>query len=199
MSSYIVEGGYKLEGEVSASGSKNASLPILAATILNCGKTTLYNVPNIHDTQITLKILKILGCKVDRKNDKIIINSKDMKNNEIPEDLMRQMRSSVVLVGAIISRFKEITFSYPGGCDIGTRPIDLHIKALKKLGVEVQEENGYVKCKCEEIRPCQIHLEFPSVGATENIILATVLSSRRNNYFKCGNGARNCRFAKCIK
>ncbi len=181
MSSYIIEGGKRLEGEVNISGSKNASLPIIAASILNGGVSKLYNVPNIHDTQITLKILKILGCKVDKKNGKIIIDSSRMNNHEIPEELMRQMRSSVVLAGAILSRFKNATFTYPGGCDIGSRPIDLHLNALRKLGININETSGYIKCKCEEIIGTEIHLDFPSVGATENIILASVLAKRRNN------------------
>lgn len=176
MPSYIVEGGNRLEGEVNVSGSKNASLPIIAASILNGGVSKLYNVPNIHDTQITLKILKILGCKVDKKNGKIVIDSSKMDNHEIPEDLMRQMRSSVVLAGAILARFKNAVFTYPGGCDIGSRPIDLHLKSLKKLGINIDETSGYIKCKCEEIVGTEIHLDFPSVGATENVILASVLA-----------------------
>ena len=113
MPSYIIKGGNKLEGEVKISGSKNASLPILAASILNGGVSKLYNVPNIHDTQTTLKILKILGCKVDKKNGKIVIDSSKMNNHEIPEDLMNKMRSSVVLAGAILARFKNAIFTYP--------------------------------------------------------------------------------------
>ena len=111
---YIIEGGKKLEGEVNISGSKNASLPILAASILSGKRATLYNVSNIHDIQITKKILEFLGCKVIKKNNKLIIDSKNISKKEIPEELMRQMRSSVVLAGAIIGRFKEAAFSYPG-------------------------------------------------------------------------------------
>jgi len=111
---YIIEGGRKLEGEVIVSGSKNASLPILAASILSEKKTTLYNIPNIHDIQITKEILEHLKCKVIKKGNKIIIDSSNMSGKEIPEKLMRQMRSSVVLAGAIIGRFKEAVFSYPG-------------------------------------------------------------------------------------
>lgn len=199
MSSYIIEGGNKLAGEVNISGSKNASLPIIAASILNGGISKLYNVPNIHDTQITLKILKILGCKVDKKNGKIVIDSSRMNNHEIPEDLMRQMRSSVVLAGALLARFKNVIFTYPGGCDIGSRPIDLHLKSLKKLGINIDETAGYIKCKCEEIVGAEIHLDFPSVGATENIILASVLAKRRNDSYKRCNGARNQRLAKFFK
>ena len=133
MASYIIEGGKKLSGELNVLGSKNASLPIIAASILNGNITKLYNVPNIHDTQITLEILRILGCKVTKKSDRIIIDSKGMKETKIPENLMRQMRSSVVLAGAILGRFKNTTISYPGGCDIGARPIDLHLKGFKHL------------------------------------------------------------------
>ena len=176
MLSYIIEGGKKLEGIVNISGSKNASLPIIAASILNGGISKLYNVPSIHDTETTLKILKILGCKIYKKNGKIVVDSSKMSSHEIPDDLMRQMRSSVVLAGAILARFKNVKFSYPGGCDIGARPIDLHLKALKKLGINIEETAGYIKCNCNEIIGNEIHLDFPSVGATENIILASVLA-----------------------
>ena len=118
MSSYIIDGGRKLEGKVTISGSKNASLPIIAASILNGGTSKLYNVPNIYDTKTTLEILKILGCKIDRKNDKIVVHSDNMNNYVIPDSLMHKMRSSVVLAGAILARFKKVIFSYPGDCDI---------------------------------------------------------------------------------
>lgn len=176
MSCYIVEGGKKLEGSVKISGSKNAALPIIAATILNAGTTKLYNIPNIHDTQVTLKILKYLGCMVNKSNDKIEINAKKISKKEIPENLMREMRSTVIIAGAILGRYKEVTFSYPGGCDIGARPIDLHLKAFKKLGINIVEEYGFIRCKCDKIIGTNIDLDFPSVGATENIILATVLA-----------------------
>ncbi|MCI9286979.1 MAG: UDP-N-acetylglucosamine 1-carboxyvinyltransferase [Clostridia bacterium] len=113
MSTYIINGGSKLEGEVLVSGSKNASLPILAATVLNNGITKLYNVPNIHDTKVMLEILKYLGCKVKRNSDKIIIDARNIKHYEIPEELMRKMRSSVILAGALIGRFREAKFSCP--------------------------------------------------------------------------------------
>lgn len=118
MSSYIIEGGRRLEGEANVSGSKNASLPIMATAILNAGVTKLYNIPQIRDTKITQEILKFLGCKVKKGNDKIEINSKNIHKKEIPEHLMHQMRSTVILAGALIGRFKEARFSYPGDCDI---------------------------------------------------------------------------------
>lgn len=117
MASYIINGGKRLEGEINISGSKNASLPIIAACLLNKGITKLYNVPNIHDVQIMLKILKVLGCKIKKNSGKIIIDSRKINKKEIPDDLMNQMRSSVILAGALISRNKEVVFSYPGDCD----------------------------------------------------------------------------------
>ena len=176
MASYIIEGGRKLEGEVNISGSKNASLPIMAASMLSSKVTTLYNVPNINDIQTTIEILKLLGCTVIKKNRKIIIDSNNIKTTEIPDELMRKMRSSVVLAGALIGRFRKATFSYPGGCDIGTRPIDLHLKGFEKLGVKIIEKGGFINCSCDKIIGNDIHLDFPSVGATENIILASVLA-----------------------
>ena len=176
MKSYIIEGGRKLEGESYVSGSKNASLPIIAASILNGGVTKLYNVPNIHDTQKMLEILKKLGCKIKHNSGKIIIDSKNIKRWEIPEDLMRQMRSSVIIAGALIARFQKATFSYPGGCDIGSRPIDLHLKAFEKLGVNIEEEAGFIHCQSDKITSAEIQLDFPSVGATENSILAAIFA-----------------------
>ena len=162
MKSYIIEGGKKLEGTVKISGSKNASLPILAATILSEKTNKLYNVPQIKDTKTTLEILKLLGCKIKQNSGKIEINSKHITKTEIPEHLMREMRSTVIMAGALLGRFKEVTFSYPGGCDIGSRPIDLHINAFKKLGVEITEEAGFIKCKANKIICTNIDLYFPN-------------------------------------
>lgn len=176
MAGYIIEGGKKLSGSLTVSGSKNASLPIIAGTILINGITTLYNVPDINDIKITLKILSFLGCKVHKKNGKVTIDTRSMHNHEIPHDLMRQMRSSVVLAGAIIGRFKNAAFSYPGGCDIGARPIDLHLKGFQKLGIKIEENSGNIRCRYDKIINGKINLDFPSVGATENLIFASVLS-----------------------
>lgn len=174
MCCYIIDGGKKLDGIVKVSGSKNAALPIISAAILNGGISKLYNIPNIHDTRITLEILKYLGCKVNKNNDKIEINSRNITKKDIPEKLMREMSPTVIIAGALLGRFKEVTFSYPGGCDIGARPIDLHLKAFKKLGVNITEEYGFIKCKCDKIVGANIDLDFPSVGATENVILASI-------------------------
>lgn len=176
MSSYIIEGGKRLEGVVNISGSKNASLPIIAASILNAGKTTLYNVPNIHDTQMMFEILKKIGGKIQKKNNKIIIDTSKINKYEISEDLMRQMRSSVILAGALIGKYRKAIFSYPGGCDIGSRPIDLHLKSFEKLGVNIAKNYGNISCICDKIVGEKIDLDFPSVGATENIMLSSCLA-----------------------
>lgn len=175
MSKFIIQGGKKLEGEIKISGSKNAALPIIAATVLNAGTTTLYNVPDIQDVNTMFEILKKIGATIKRKNNKIIINTSKVHTYEIPDDLMRQMRSSVILAGALIGKYHKARFSCPGGCDIGSRPIDLHLKGFEKLGVEIKEEYGEIYCSAEKIIGTQIHLDFPSVGATENIILASCL------------------------
>lgn len=176
MSSYIIEGGHELEGTVKISGSKNAALPILAATVLNVGKTTLYNVPNIQDTQMMFKILETLGGKVEKKNNKIIIDTSKINKFEISEELMHKMRSSVILAGALLGRYKKAIFSYPGGCDIGSRPIDLHLRSFEKLGINIVQNYGNIICNAEKIKGEKIDLDFPSVGATENAILASVLA-----------------------
>ena len=124
----------------------------------------------------TLEILQLLGAKVTKKNSKIIIDSQNIRLQEIPDELMRKMRSSVILAGAILGRFRKAKFSYPGGCDIGTRPIDLHLKGFEKLGINIEESGGFINCYADKIVGSNIHLDFPSVGATENIILASIFA-----------------------
>lgn len=174
---YIIKQTKSLEGIVDISGSKNASLPILAGCILNGGVTKLYNLPNIKDVNTTLTILEKMGCKVEKKKNKVIIDSSKMDKYEIPHEYMKKLRSSVILAGAIIGRFKKATFSYPGGCEIGARPIDLHIESFKKIGINIVEKAGYIICNCDKIDTAEVQLDFPSVGATENLILASILSS----------------------
>lgn len=176
MASYIIEGGRKLEGEVDISGAKNSALPIIAGTILNGGISKLYNVPNIHDAKMMFRILEELGCKVKKDKNKYIIDSSRLNSCDIPEDLMREMRSSVIIAGALIGKNRKACFSCPGGCDIGSRPIDLHLKAFKELGININEDSGRIECSADNITGSKIRLDFPSVGATENIILSSVLA-----------------------
>ena len=176
MSKFIIKGGNKIDGEVQISGSKNAALPIIAATVLIKGKTILYNVPNIQDVQTMFEIIRNIGGKVQKKNNKVIIDTSKIHTYEIPEELMRKMRSSVILAGAIIGKYHKANFSYPGGCEIGSRPIDLHLKGFEKLGINIKEEYGEIICNTDKIIGTSIHLDFPSVGATENIILSACLA-----------------------
>lgn len=176
MSEFIINGGKKLNGEIKISGSKNAALPIIAATLLNKNKITLYNVPDIEDVNTTIKILRIIGCQIIKKCDRIEISCEKIKSTEIPKELMKKSRSTVIIAGALIGRFKNATFSYPGGCNIGARPIDLHIAAFKDLGIKVIENDNKIQCSANKIKGTKIYLKFPSVGATENTILASVLA-----------------------
>ena len=177
MKRIVIKGGKRLDGEIIVSGSKNASLPILAACILNKNKITLYNVPKIEDVNTTFEILKSLGAKVQRNNNKVIVNCRNINSTTIPDELMRKLRSSVIIAGAIIGRKGKVSFTYPGGCDIGSRPIDLHLSSFKKLGIKISENSRYIECRCDKINTNEINLDFPSVGATENIILASVIGN----------------------
>ncbi len=171
-----LSGGNRLYGAVDIQGSKNAVLPVLAATILNGGKNVIHNCPDLSDVRTTVEILKFLGCSVEREGGTITVDSSHLTNNFIPHELMNKMRSSIIFMGAIIARQKSAVMSFPGGCELGPRPIDLHIKALRALGVDVKESHGYIHCNADKIAPTQIQLDFPSVGATENIMLVSVLS-----------------------
>lgn len=176
MSSYIIEGGRKLMGEMDVSGSKNASLPIIAATILNKGISRIQNVPDIRDVKMMCSILEILGCKIKRGENILEIDARNLADSEIPQHLMHEMRSSVIIAGALLGRLHECKFTYPGGCEIGSRPINLHLEAFKQLGVELHEDNGFIKCETPKLVGTEIVLDFPSVGATENIMLASTLA-----------------------
>ena len=172
MSRYVINGGHRLYGETQIQGSKNSVLPILAATVLIKGESVITNCPNISDVDATIKILSYLGCKVRREGHSLFVDSTNVDKFDIPDDLMREMRSSVVFLGAIIGRTGKASLSTPGGCEIGLRPIDLHLDAIQRFGVNIHEE--FAKIDFEAVKPLEgvnIALSFPSVGATENIIL----------------------------
>lgn len=177
MGKYIIEGGYSLNGELKIQGSKNSVLPVLAATVLNKGKTYLHNCPKITDVENMLKILAAIGCDVKWEDDVLIVDSSNVFTHIIPEKYVQMMRSSIILLGSVLSRFKEVKISFPGGCSIGTRPIDLHLKALKQMNINVKNDNhGCIECDSSKIMGNKINLDLPSVGATENIMLTAVLS-----------------------
>lgn len=172
MSRYVINGGHRLYGETQIQGSKNSVLPILAATVLIKGESVIKNCPNISDVDATIRILSYLGCKVNRDGHTVTVDSTNVDKFDIPDDLMREMRSSVVFLGAIIGRTGKASLSTPGGCEIGLRPIDLHLDAIQRFGVNIHEE--FAKIDFEAVKPLEgvnIALSFPSVGATENIIL----------------------------
>ena len=176
MSKLIIDGGQRIIGEIKVQGAKNAVLPILAATILADGESVIHNCPKLRDVDKTDLVLEQLGCVVKREDGTVSVNPCGLCGCQICEELMRQMRSSIIFLGAIVSRCREAMVSMPGGCPIGLRPIDLHLKALRELGVEISEKHGYIHCTSKGIHGANIHLDFPSVGATENIMLAAVIS-----------------------
>lgn len=174
MDKYIINGGYKLEGEINIPGAKNSVLPILAASVLT-GKTSIIsNIPNLKDVDIMVKLLSHLGARVCFEDNIITVDSSGINKMYLPEELVREMRSSIILMGAMLARFGEVKISYPGGCEIGPRPIDLHLKFLRQMGAEIEEAHGFLDCKTTGLKGCDIQLDYPSVGATENIILAAV-------------------------
>ena len=174
MDKYIIDGGMKLYGKVQAQSAKNTVLPLLAASILTDEQVTIRGVPTINDVENMLRILGEVGCKIKRRKDCAIIDSSNAISHEIPARLTKELRSSVFMLGSVLTRFQKAKISYPGGCDIGLRPIDLHLSGLQRLGVKIVEKDGYIHCEAQKLMGAEILLDFPSVGATENIILAAV-------------------------
>lgn len=169
---WIVNGGRQLSGSVRVQGSKNAVLPIMAASLVGGGVSRLENCPHLKDVDASMEILQHLGCSVMQNGGEILIDSSGMDKNYIPHALMLKMRSSVMYMGAILARCGEVRLSSPGGCELGARPIDMHLKALRELGAQVHEEGGELVCRAGKLQGRHINLEFPSVGATENVMLA---------------------------
>lgn len=169
---YRISGGKKLAGEYELTGAKNAVLPILAATIVTGNKSIIKSCPALSDVRNMIEILREIGCKVTYEGDCVIVDSTSISSYTIPEHLMREMRSSVFLMGPMIARCGKVTLSYPGGCEIGLRPIDIHLSALRKLGVTIKETHGFLECTADKLIGSRILLDFPSVGATENAMLA---------------------------
>lgn len=168
-----ITGSKKLEGEVQLQGSKNSALPILAACVSVNGISVIHNCPSLTDVDAAVKILEYLGCRVTRRKSALVIDSSDVKRSDIPQHLMHEMRSSIVFLAPLLSRFGSACVSTPGGCEIGLRPIDLHLNAMRKMGAVIEEESGILSCSCPNgLSGAKIVLSFPSVGATENIMIA---------------------------
>lgn len=176
MEKFVIRGGNRLEGSVRIGGSKNSILPILAAVILNksTDEIILTNVPRIRDVAKMVEILRSLGAAVIWSGSNMAVTTKDIHIYSVDEILMREIRSSVFLMGALLARFGQVCISHPGGCAIGQRPIELHIKGLAALGAQIREQHGYIYASCPRLTGADIHLDYPSVGATENIMMAAV-------------------------
>lgn len=177
MAQLYIEGNRPLCGSVKIHGAKNSALPILAASFICDGKTVLHNCPQLSDVDAALEILRTLGCTAVRQGADVMIDSSGASNCVIPPELMHKMRSSVIFLGAVLSKCKKASICMPGGCELGPRPIDIHLKALQILGVDIHNLSGRIDCECKSLNGCEINLPFPSVGATENIILAAVTAN----------------------
>lgn len=171
-SQLLLRGGRLLDGQVEIQGAKNSVLPILAATLLTGDETVLQNCPRLRDVDASVRILRELGCSVRWEDGALLVNTGGLKGWTISDILMREMRSSAIFLGAILARCGRAELSYPGGCELGPRPIDLHLAGLRDLGAEIEETGGILHARAEGLRGREIVLSLPSVGATENLMLA---------------------------
>jgi len=173
---FVIEGRRKLSGEIAVSGAKNAVLPMMAASVMADSPCVLHNVPNLTDVKIMADILRGLGVKVEFSGSTMYLDPRSMDRHVVDEMLMRQVRSSIFLMGPLLGKVGKVQVSYPGGCDIGQRPIDLHIKGLKALGASFIEKHGQIMAERDRWNGIDIHLDIPSVGATENIMMGAALA-----------------------
>jgi UDP-N-acetylglucosamine 1-carboxyvinyltransferase len=173
---FEIHGGKPLRGQTQVYGAKNAALPILAATVMVEDACQIEGVPELEDVRVMLDILEHLGARVQRIGDVVSVDSTTIASTIVPPNLMRKMRSSIFLMGPLLARFGEVKVSKPGGCVIGQRPIDYHLRGMRSLGAEIIEQHGYVKCVSSRLHGGHVTLDFPSVGATENLIMAAVLA-----------------------
>ncbi|WP_168120691.1 UDP-N-acetylglucosamine 1-carboxyvinyltransferase [Paenibacillus sp. HB172176] len=179
MDKLVIEGGKPLSGTIVIQGAKNAALPILAASLLGDGVSKIEHVPHLLDIEVMLNILRELGCRAEHKEDTVVLDTSAVHTSHVPEPLMKLMRSSIFLMGPLLARFGEAQVYLPGGCAIGERKIDLHLQGLKALGAEIEEIGNRIICRADKLIGADIHLGFPSVGATENIMMAAVLADGR--------------------
>ena len=174
--SLMIEGGRRLSGDLTVQGAKNSVLPILAACILSGDVCILQRCPHLEDVDTSIDILRHLGCAVRWNGPDLEVDSSTLTRWDIPDRLMRRMRSSVVFLGAILARCGQAELSYPGGCAIGARPVDLHLSALEKMGARFDLEDGYILGRCRKLNGAHIHFDFPTVGGTENLLMAAALA-----------------------
>ncbi len=175
MDCIVINGGKSLKGEVSVSGSKNAALPIIVATLLANGNHKISGVPNLRDINTLAKLLTHLGAEI-QFNENMEVNTHNINVFDAPYELVRTMRASFLVIGPLVARFGKARVSLPGGCAIGVRPVDIHIKSLEAMGVNIDIEQGYVTASCDELKGAHIYLDMPTVGGTENIIMTACLA-----------------------
>lgn len=183
MDKFLIQGGKPLQGDVHISGAKNAALPILACALLAPGTSTFHNMPDLVDIRTIKKLLKNLGAQIEG-DETVIINAEKITNHEAPYDLVKTMRASVLVLGPLVAREGVARVSLPGGCAIGARPVNLHIKALQDLGAHVELNNGYIEARAKKLKGADIYFDIPTVTGTENIMMAAVLAqgtTRLNN------------------
>lgn len=180
MDRFRVSGGRQLTGTVRISGAKNAVLPILAATVLCPRQVVIHGAPAIRDVRVMLEILRRLGVRVKEEPGPdgltLVVDAGGLNIHEVREELTREMRSSIFLMGPLLGRAGRVRIAYPGGCAIGPRPIDLHLRGLQELGARVEERGGYLEAEAPRLQGREVYLDFPSVGATENLMMAAVLA-----------------------
>ena len=181
MDKLIIQGESDLFGSIDIPGSKNASLPILVASLLSEKNLNLTNIPKLQDVKSMILLLRSFGVKINENDSKLTLNAENLKNNIADYDLVRKMRASILVLGPLLARFKKAKISLPGGCSIGTRPIDIHLNSLNKLGINFEIENGFISGLVKnELIGNIIDLPFPSVGATENIMMAAILAKGKS-------------------
>ncbi|GEO25084.1 UDP-N-acetylglucosamine 1-carboxyvinyltransferase [Alicyclobacillus acidoterrestris] len=172
-----IEGGMPISGETRVYGAKNAALPILAATVMVAGTSVIEDVPDLEDVRVMLQILEQLGARVRWQGvTSVEVDASSIHSTNVPADLMQRMRSSIFLMGPLLARFGDVTLSKPGGCVIGQRPIDFHLRGMRQLGAKIDEQHGYIRCSARRLIGSSITLDFPSVGATENLMMAASLA-----------------------
>ena len=176
MEKIVIVGGKKLKGSIRVGGAKNAALPILAATLLTEGQCIIKDVPLLRDITVMKEVIDYLGAQMKCRGHTVTVNGTLAQTQEISEELMRKMRASNLIMGPLLGRFGKVRVPYPGGCPIGSRPMDLHLKGFEALGAKITEKAGYITAEAAELTGGEIHLDFPSVGATENIMMAAVLA-----------------------
>lgn len=174
MSHFIINGGSPLAGEIHVQGSKNSALPLMAAAVLNKGITVLYNIPQILDVYYMMQILETVGCRVQLKSGKMVIDAVNVDTKCIPEKWTEKMRSGIMLLAPLLIRCKEVTMGLPGGCSIGKRPVDWHLQIFRQMGAQVEECNEQIILRSNQLCGCHIKLAYPSVGVTENVLMAAV-------------------------